>query len=433
MCDVLQAALKAHDRHLRNKIATIDRQIQDGAATIDRLRHEISQRQHECKQLSDRLAYLDQPEPETQRDLDGIASHTYEHKLLSLTPTFRFSVKTRFPIRHHTLLQSPGLRWDEVKADSGSFIFTAKAKPKAFRNGFAQVTIYGWRREMFAQEIGNIRKNITSLNTLIQERKDFTQATDMSMNTLHQIRKLLTDEFAVCNGDTATVLRMREMVQIPAPMYPYLDVQSLYGIAKHLGLASQAAFARTAIDPANSSHKLALRVARLCSEEIQAALDTHASHRLLYVSRSTSSLCSVADIDKKLRCTLNLDLKTEEVSSKADPCASDGEQALHFQVLKKELNAMEASWEAGIDALRKSLSELEFDIPSELQGIKALQEGHSDISKDETALSALHVELIGTSKSIGAAAAIMAFPDTTEAILSIYRGERIRLDTSGIS
>lgn len=190
--------------------------------------------------INSRLCYLDRKELEEQ-DIEGQNELQHIYRSSWPTPSFSFDLKVRFPIREHGETISKGSKWKTLLCELGGYTFTGVLVNPRFADAYAKVTLWGWRKEIFASEIEELKMSLIKKKA---ERaalgKRRVQVEAALKTDLHQAKLNLSVNHFVKDLDSMTKLNRvsAKRSSFPKDTLRFLDAGTISGLAQYYGLVS---------------------------------------------------------------------------------------------------------------------------------------------------------------------------------------------------
>lgn len=188
--------------------------------------------------IHSRLLYLDQKDLEKQ-EVEGQSEMHHIQRGAWPTPNFSFNLRVRFPIRQHGERTSNGSKWETLVCKPGSCTFTGVLINRRFADAYAKVTLGGWRKEIFASEIEELKSSLIKTNAEraeLEKRKVQVEAT-LKIN-LNQAKLNFRVDHFIKDLDYLNSLERISAKRPPKDVLPFLKAGSISGLAQYYGLVS---------------------------------------------------------------------------------------------------------------------------------------------------------------------------------------------------
>ena len=236
--DVLQRTLLDSRDITATKLISIDLELARKRLQLQQLHDDGHSLAARLESSINRWSFLDTTDL-VKQEVEGQSSYHHTYKWLRPTPNFVFHLRTRFPIRKYVDSLSEESNWKTLACEEGETAFTGEVKTKAFKDGRATIALYGWRREIFASEILDLKDLVatlmdsqTSLETTIFTAK--SEVTELQSER-DVIQSMLNDrdrDLRILGCHVSKAPNATEGM-------PYLEVESISGLATFYGLISQ--------------------------------------------------------------------------------------------------------------------------------------------------------------------------------------------------
>ena len=235
---ILQRTLLELREITATKLASIDLDLARKASWLQQLHGEARSLAAKIETSINRRFFLDTGDL-VRQEVEGQSSYHHVHKLIRPTPNFVFNLRTRYPIRKYVDSLGDSSRWKTLLCQEGGTTFNGEVKTKVLQDGRAEVSLYGWRREMFASEISYLNDLVANLidsqtiaDTAIYQAKS-------EITTLQSERELIQRELDDREQDMKTLGQRIFEEANATERVPYLEAESISGLARCYGLVSE--------------------------------------------------------------------------------------------------------------------------------------------------------------------------------------------------
>lgn len=183
--------------------------------------------------IHSRLLYLDRKDLEKQ-EVEGQFELQHIQRGVRPTPNFSFNLRVRFPIRQHGETTSNGSKWKTLVCKPGGYTFTGVLINPRFADAYAKVTLGGWRNEIFASEIEELKSSLLKTNAEraeLEKRKVQVEAT--LKKNLYQAKLNFRVDHFIKDLDYLNDLEriFAKRPSFPKDVLPFLDASSISGLA----------------------------------------------------------------------------------------------------------------------------------------------------------------------------------------------------------
>jgi len=135
-----------------------------------------------AQQADNRIIELDTEDLEPMEPVTGLTAIFYQHRIWHVgpPPTFSFNVTTQFPIRAVVRGESDHSTWiPSGEPELGICKFMAEVRNEKRATSWAKVELFGWRKEIYAKELVDMRRLATEQKCLIAQI--FTSSESMTL------------------------------------------------------------------------------------------------------------------------------------------------------------------------------------------------------------------------------------------------------------
>ena len=233
-CQMVWASMDTRTKELR-------KQTEDFRLSIDHTQRLLDQSSVLAKNAESRALYLDRDDLELMEPTTGLTSmfHQYRFWHLHGIPDFSFDITTPFPIRDVNRNKSDSSKWvPEALPELGSHRFVAKVTNIPKTSAFAKMELFGWRKEVHAEELRHMRRIATEQNILSTQLSSRVEELTLKWSEAQSILKEYESRFLVAKYDLALVDQCELHQWNFHNMHRCLGEGSLYGVAKAYGLKS---------------------------------------------------------------------------------------------------------------------------------------------------------------------------------------------------
>jgi len=382
--------------------------------------------------------------------VEGATRFSQKGRIFGLRTRFNFCPSTTHPIRKHIRTQSDGVQWSNVVCVPGTRTMTAIANGSVFKDASAEVVLFGWRKEIHAAKIAELKKDIDALTLRIAAQEDTLGRIFEEIIGLRLERNALGLELKVCSRDMDKVgmerrkspplgslagtehgVERSESSQSPVEG-ALLDAGSISGYASLLGLKSRIA--------AKALPAWAVAAINDCESEVRSAkkmMDSYYSRYEWAISMGTRA--TLGNIDRILRTAVDTGLsgarlRFTDMRQNANSTSRNSDDELAALNKECRLDADKLASQFGGDFGRE-IRELERKLANMPDGPTRAKNA-PDMNLKKTALDSQVAvldracSLVRADKQeVGVAAALDGSwyqGRLVEAFFSIYRGEKLR-------
>lgn len=130
---------------------------------------------------------------------------------------------------------------ETIVCEPGGYTFTGVLINPMFVDAYAKVTLGGWRKEIFASEIEDLKSSLIKTNAKraeLEKRKIQIEAT--LKNDLCQAKRDFCVDHFIKDLDYLSDLEQiyAKRPSLPKDVLPFLDAGTIFGLAQHYGLVS---------------------------------------------------------------------------------------------------------------------------------------------------------------------------------------------------
>ncbi|KAK3329984.1 hypothetical protein B0H66DRAFT_542507 [Apodospora peruviana] len=428
VCAHLSSTLYKHGQYLKLEIDQLDGKIASEQAASKNKEDEKFDLGKKKAKAEARLAFLDSKELE-KLEPSAIQGQTAFHRPRKYTSPlpekFRFSLQSKYPIRDHGRAKDLAVTWSALGWWDGAPTFTVTVKTKPLKEAEAEVTLFGWRKEIHAAEILTLRAEIKRLGDAIAVCDATIGRLGREVDLLRTRKQPWITKLGLCRDDVQNVDRALSSGISKYWEKEYLEVGSISGFAFRLGLKSKDEMERAT----RWSHPLLFETLELCHREAEAARELHErqvdGYRDMGLSYGTVEL----EINSKLGTSLSRRQDFSQAENRTKKVIGvEPEESEFNKECKSDIDIFKKDLAEPLDKLVKELKAS----PSKLPGnsVLIMKNDGECLKQQVAALKLVSKELYAEAKPIGVAATLQAaesYRNRGELVLSMYQGKRLNL------
>lgn len=399
--------------------------------------------------ICSRLLYLDRKDLEKQ-EVEGQSEMHHIQRGAWPTPNFSFNLSVRFPIRQHDERTSNGSKWKTLICRPGGYTFTGVLINPRFADVYAKVTLGGWRKEIFASEIEELKSSLNKTNAEraeLEKRKVQVEAT-LSKNLYQAKLNFRLDHFIKDLDYLNDLERISaKRPSFPKEVLPFLDAGSISGLAQYYGLVSSVNKNEGGMSELSTGAKWLIETYKVQLDSVLESIkgskanyrdfsskSTSASHKFLasfedtkvYSSKNSQQAQDPSIVEFKAICSIVFNKKHTMVQE-SDPIL----EALYKSARSDlaNLRAWESSQDGVVSRFKAEAAELEQEFEKRRNArahkdVRDFKENIKLTEMDEMAWQLAAKAMQNEFRHIGVFAALRHAPTMGDAWMSILRGMR---------
>lgn len=424
--EAIDTSITSLDEWLESQITGIDIEQLSNQAKVQTIHQEIQSLRACMHSANEQIAYLDQEVPEELSNVEGQSSFTHVHKWHKRSPNLVCSLKAPFPIRNYTFLQTQGVEWHDVELLFEKRHFQATIKP--IRQDFtAHVTLYGWRREIWSQELDQARQHTASLYTQIQQKEQGIVVLNALMTGIDTRRRELSSRRNLCGDDRIIIGSLLETVncsRLDIEIRQLVEVGSISGIAARYKLQSSSGELQRDWEKCASGQAATglMNAAIRDRKDALRVLKHYQQERERYIRDAN---VFISELDSSLKGYLHIESSLGPTQNKSESPVHASQEICDFgKFIMKDVKKFE-------DHLQVELAALQGDFPSNAtlhqisSDTRQLEKDYNSCLREQTALVRTKALFRSDVKPIGVIGALQKHVNKITAFEVEYSGQKI--------
>ncbi|TGJ83241.1 hypothetical protein E0Z10_g5513 [Xylaria hypoxylon] len=424
-CGALEQWLCKLEQALQNKTSFLQREMSSLRHDLCNVRTELRALAGHLQEAVTRRKLLDVEEPELLTNVDGLQRIEYVHRGLKLPPTLDFRIRTQHPIRYEPVMtQAERLRWKDVRCPIGGCKFEGSVRAKPFSDAFAEVILFGWKKEVYAKDITELSNTISELENDAKGRRDLAQDLTSKISTSAKLHSTYATRLHDCQSDRGIVssIATLEAKEIPPTLITYLDAGSISGLASALQLKSVILQATLSNSGQAFDHFAEVRMRRIQSLFTEAQKRLQA-HRYSQDKLLREAFSKITEFDSQMAQQFKICRTTVSEGPNIavlQPVDSEAEE-----LLSRDLKRLQDNLQAQIEELEAQMGEctsLERTVSAQSRRVVR----HEQKTTAEIEVLAESRKILNQrEKPIGMAVELLEAKSSVDAWLSVYAGKNI--------
>lgn len=434
----LKATLQAYDNCILTTLLELKRSItlklNSTNVELVRLKSQLNDIQINLGTVQDNIEAINKtllPLDTSDLEVLEVQGQTEFHHLcrgLRLTPNFHFNLYTRFPIRNYSAIQFKESVWKTQACEIGGYTFKGEVRTQAFKDGYAKVILYGYRRDVMASTIASLKGPLRDLNGSRHLYSSRLEDTKPEIWKLEIEKAKLLSELDGCRKDLQSIELLASINDTSGPEI-FLRDRSISGLAVHHGLTLMVA--DLVPKPSNATTWLF----KAFESELSSAL-TYLKDMKENYTKANFNLRTYFNklpgqfegIDRNTSCPNFASVCSKMRSLAAE---SNTSQVLDLrQVANSELQSLDSSLKSALSLLKAEMETIEpaTNVQTAMHVLGDLRK-RVELTKKELAACNASVVAVNEGQYIGVIASKRMASTTTEAWMDAYRGAKAGMVT----